>query len=83
MSDSDSLHNIPVKKWNKMNLKVQLCLKLLILPMTQTIIFKENAADYIEADYKTIVRMGVSKDDFTKLEISAKPLLMVIKTVWP
>ena len=60
-----------------MNIKLQLCGLLLILPVTPTILFKENAADYIEADFKKIVRMGVTKEDFTKLEISAKPLMMV------
>ena len=66
-----------------LKMKLQFYGLLLILPVTPTIIFKENAALYVWADYKQIVRMGVSKDDFTKLEISAKPLMMVedMKTV--
>jgi hypothetical protein len=60
-----------------MNMKLLFCGLFLILPVTPSIIFKENAADYIEADYKKIVRMGVTREDFTKLEISAKPLMMV------
>ena len=42
-----------------------------------TIIFKDNAAEYIEADFKKFMRMGDSQEDFTKLEISAKPFMMV------
>ena len=55
-----------------MNLKVQLCLKLLILPITPTIIFKENAAEYIQTDFKKIVRMGVSKVDKNRVTVEIK-----------
>ena len=66
-----------------MNIILQFCGLLLILPVTPAIIFKENAADYMEADFKKIVRMGVTKEDYTKLEISAKPLMKVEDIVRP
>ena len=50
---------------------------LLISQVSSSLIFKENAVDFVEAGFKKIMRMGVAKLDFTKLEISAKPLLMV------
>ena len=37
----------------------------------------------MEADFKKIVRMGVTKEDYTKLEISAKPLMKVEDIVRP
>jgi len=42
-----------------------------------TPIFKSNAADFIEAGFKKTIRRGLEKQDFTKIEISARPLLMV------
>ena len=40
--------------------------------------FKENAADSVKVSFKRTIRMGVNKVDYTKLEIVAKPLLMVV-----
>jgi len=42
-----------------------------------TPIFKGNAADFIEAGFKKTIRRGIEKEDFTKIEIAARPLLMV------
>jgi len=42
-----------------------------------TPIFKDNAADYIEAGFKKMTRRGVEKEDFTKIEVEAQPSLMV------
>ena len=61
----------------KMDLKLHLFGLLLILPVTPSIIFNSDAADFISVDYKSVVRMGVSMSDYSKLVITAKPLLMV------
>jgi len=39
--------------------------------------FKENAGDFMFVGYKMIVRRGEENKDFSKLEIEARPLLMV------
>ena len=39
--------------------------------------FKENAADFVKMNFKETFRMGKSRTDFTRLEIVAKPSLMV------
>ena len=40
-------------------------------------IFRENAADFVEAGFEKTLRMGVVYVDYTKIEILAKPLSML------
>ena len=40
-------------------------------------VFRENAADFMEAGFKKTLRMGVANVDYNKIEIIAKPLSMV------
>ena len=54
-----------------------LLLLLLTIPVSHTISLLDTAGDQVTAEYKNVVRMGVRIADYTKLEISAKPLLMV------
>jgi len=42
-----------------------------------TPIFKHNAGDYMDASFKKSIRRGVEKEDFTKIEIEARPMLMI------
>jgi hypothetical protein len=44
---------------------------------SKTPTFRSDAADYMEAGFKTLRRRGGSQKDFTRIEISAKPLQMV------
>jgi hypothetical protein len=39
---------------------------LLISQVFSSLIFKENAVDFVEAGFKKIMRMGVAELDFTK-----------------
>lgn len=39
--------------------------------------FKDNAGDFMEVGFKKTIRRGIENKDFTKLEIEARPLLMV------
>jgi len=39
--------------------------------------YKENAGDFMQVGFKKIVRRGEENKDFSKLEIEARPLLMV------
>jgi len=50
----------------------------LVSPSSASARFKDNAADFTKVGYKTITRRGEEKEDYTKLEIEAQPLLMVI-----
>ena len=56
-----------------------LILLSLLVPVwaKSSLIFKTTALDHVEAGFKKTMRMGVAKEDFTQIEISAKPLLMV------
>ena len=40
-------------------------------------VFLENAADFVEAGYKTSMRMGVETTDYTQIQVYAKPFSMV------
>jgi len=39
--------------------------------------FRANAVDFVKVGYKTVTRRGELKEDYSKLEIEAQPLLMV------
>ena len=41
------------------------------------LVFRENAADFVDAGFKKTLRMGVVNVDYTKIEILAKPLSML------
>ena len=56
---------------------VLISVSLLHVQSEQVLGFKENAADLIKVNFKESFRMGKSRIDFTKLEVVAKPLLMV------
>lgn len=47
------------------------------LSQSTTPIFKHNAADFIKVSFKKTIRRGVAKEDFTKIEIEARPMMMV------
>jgi len=49
----------------------------LVLSTSASPSFKDNAAEFINAGFKKTIRRGVEKEDFTKIEIEARPLLMV------
>ena len=61
-------------------MKHNLLLLLLTVPAFHTISLLDTAGDQVTAEYKNVVRMGVRIADYTKLEISAKPLLMVVES---
>ena len=59
---------------------IQVCLFMLIgvlITDCRTLRFKDSAVQYIEAGFKTVRRAGGTQKDFTKIEITAKPLEMM------
>ena len=53
---------------------VRVCFGLCQLNPRFTLVLK-----YVEADSKNFFRMGVSREDFTKLELSTKPHIYMIR----
>jgi len=62
---------------NSLFLKVIIISGLITTGKCATPSFKDNAGDFMVVGFKKIVRRGEENKDFSKLEIEARPLLMV------
>ena len=58
-------------------LAITLAVTLVSLAEAKSPMFRSEAAEHMDAGFKVVKRRGTSAKDFTRIEVSARPLLMV------
>ena len=63
-------------------MEINLFLLTVVLTSTVSVVssgpsFRSDAAQQMEAGFKTFTRQGEERRDFTRIEVTARPLLMV------
>ena len=58
-------------------LAITLAVTLVSLAEAKSPMFRSEAAEHMDAGFKVVKRRGTFAKDFTRIEVSARPLLMV------